>query len=91
MANLPLTPEQAQNTSLPDTVNSYPQGDSSYGVRNMVGNVWEWVAASPVQIRGGSYQSYPPTLNQSFESLVFSGQTIPADTKRPDIGFRCAR
>jgi len=25
-------------------VNSYPQGASSYGVLNMAGNVWEWVA-----------------------------------------------
>jgi formylglycine-generating enzyme required for sulfatase activity len=72
-------------------VDSFPQGESSYGVLNMVGNVWEWVAASPPQIRGGSYQFYPPVLNQTFESLVYAGQTVPAYTKRADIGFRCAR
>jgi serine/threonine protein kinase len=95
MANLPTTPEEAQtNAQLqarPATVESFPQGASSYGVLNMVGNVWEWVAARPVQIRGGSYQSFPPSENQSFESLVYAGQTVPADLKRADIGFRCAR
>jgi formylglycine-generating enzyme required for sulfatase activity len=94
MANLPLTPEEAQASlqpqAVPSSVDSFPQGTSSYGVLNMVGNVWEWVD-SPMQIRGGSYQSYPPSLNQSFEALVYAGQTIPADTKRPDLGFRCAR
>ena len=95
MARLPLTPEEAQANAEPQAtpaaVNSFPQGASSYGVLNMVGNVWEWVADSGGQIRGGSYQSYPPASNQTFESLVFAGQIIPADTKRADIGFRCAR
>lgn len=94
MARLPLTPEETEANSQPQAtpspVDSFPQGASSYGVLNMLGNVWEWVD-SPVQIRGGSYQSYPPSLNQSFESFVNAGQSVPADTKRADIGFRCAR
>jgi formylglycine-generating enzyme required for sulfatase activity len=56
----------------------------------MVGNVWEWVD-TPAQIRGGSYQSYPPQLKRSFESLVYAGDLIDRGTKRLDIGFRCAR
>lgn len=95
MARLPVTLDESQSSTLPPAapmaVDSFPQGASSYGVLNMVGNVWEWVADSQGQIRGGSYQSYPPASNQSFESLVFAGQIIPADSKRADIGFRCAR
>jgi serine/threonine protein kinase len=95
MARLPSTPEEAQATaqppSVPSVVDSFPQGASSYGAVNMVGNVWEWVAGSSAQIRGGSYQSYPPTTNQTFESLVYDGQIIPPETRRADVGFRCAR
>ncbi len=95
MARLPVTADEALASNQPQAgpapVDSYPQGASSYGAVNMVGNVWEWVAASPVQIRGGSYQSYPPAENGTFEALVFSGQTVPSATRRPDIGFRCAR
>jgi formylglycine-generating enzyme required for sulfatase activity len=57
----------------------------------MVGNVSEWVTGNPGQIRGGSYQSYPPAANQSFEALVYAGENIAANTRRADIGFRCAR
>jgi len=95
MARLPASADEWQTNSqpqvLPSAVDSFPQGASSYGVINMVGNVWEWVAGSPAEIRGGSYQSYPPQSNQTFESLVYAGQTVPPETKRVDIGFRCAR
>jgi eukaryotic-like serine/threonine-protein kinase len=94
MARLPLTPEESAANStpqaIPSNVDSFPQGASSYGALNMVGNVWEWVN-SPVQIRGGSYQVYPPQMNLSFESLLYAGQNVPANIRRPDIGFRCAR
>jgi serine/threonine-protein kinase len=95
MARLPITPEEAQASlqpqAGPNPVDSFPQGASSYGVLNMVGNVWEWVAGKPGQIRGGGYMSYPPATNQSFEALVYAGENVPANTRRPDIGFRCAR
>ncbi len=95
MARLPITPEEAQASLQPQAgpgpVDSFPQGASSYGALNMVGNVWEWVAANSGQIRGGSYQSYPPATNQSFEALVYAGENVPPNTRRLDIGFRCAR
>lgn len=95
MARLPVTPEEAQANALPQAqpapVDSFPQGQSSYGVLNMVGNVWEWLAGSGGQIRGGGFQTYPPATNQTFEKLVSESQTIPADTRRADVGFRCAR
>ena len=94
MARLPITPEEAQASQQPQAgptaVDSFPQGASSFGVLNMVGNVWEWVADPNGQIRGGSYQSYPPSANQTYESLIYTGQKIPTDSKRPDLGFRCA-
>jgi serine/threonine-protein kinase len=80
----------AQPQALPSPVDSYPQGVSSYGAFNMLGNVWEWVD-SPVEIRGGSYQSYPPQMKRTCESLVYAGDQVERGTKRPDIGFRCAR
>jgi serine/threonine-protein kinase len=95
MARLPLTLEETQANSqpqaAPSSVDSFPQGASSYGALNMVGNVWEWVAGLPAQIRGGSYQFYPPQFNETFESLVYAGQVVTGDTRRADIGFRCAR
>jgi len=94
MAHLPITLDEQQASqqpqAIPSAVDSFPQGASSFGVLNMVGNVWEWVADPSGQIRGGSYRSYPPSANQSYESLVYAGQKIPTDTKRPDLGFRCA-
>ena len=95
MARLPITPEEAQAaaqpSAVPAAVDSFPQGASSYGALNMVGNVWEWVADARGQIRGGSYQSYPPSTNQAFEALVYAGEQVPVNTRRADIGFRCAR
>ena len=93
-ARLPQNAEDnaanAQIGALPSPVDAFPQGASSYGALNMLGNVWEWVD-SPVEIRGGSYQSYPPQMNRSFESLVYAGDEVDPSTKRLDIGFRCAR
>ncbi len=95
LAQLPMTPEQAQASQQPQAgpvrVDSYPHGASSYGALNMVGNVWEWVAGSAGQIRGGSYQSYPPATSETFEALVYAGESVPPNTRRADIGFRCAR
>jgi serine/threonine-protein kinase len=94
MARLPATLDDktanAEPQALPSPVESFPQGASPVGALNMVGNVWEWVN-TPMQIRGGSYRSYPPDSNQSFAALVYAGEKVPADTKRPDLGFRCAR
>jgi len=93
-ARLPQSLEDSaansQPQALPSPVDAYPQGASSYGALNLVGNVWEWVD-SPVEIRGGSYRSYPPQMNRSFGSLVYAGTTLNRDTKRLDIGFRCAK
>ena len=41
-------------------VGSYPQGASSYGVLDMAGNVWEWVAD---WYDPGFYQDSPPRIS----------------------------
>ena len=95
----------------PDTgdtarVGSYPQGASPYGVMDMVGNVWEWVA----DWYDKSYYQVSPSRNpqgpSSGEKKVFRGGSwnsnigsaraasragTPPDGRYFDIGFRCAR
>ena len=43
----------------PDEVGSHPASDSPFGVADLAGNVWEWVASTSgneaVLIRGGSF------------------------------------
>lgn len=81
-------------------VDAYPSGDAPNGVRQLVGNVWEWVSSDfsvtddsgqplandmPMKgIRGGAYDTY-------FESQATShfrtGQTLLCRAR--NIGFRC--
>lgn len=62
---------------------SYPEGASPYGVRNMAGNVMEWVSEGVV--KGGGSNSYPSSvrpaarIEREREFRYFS------------LGFRCAQ
>jgi formylglycine-generating enzyme required for sulfatase activity len=47
----------ARFETTPEAVNSNPQGASPYGMMNMAGNVWEWVAD---WYDGAYYNSYDP-------------------------------
>lgn len=90
-------------TGLGDTaaVNEYDVSSTPYGVRQLVGNVWEWVdncfsdinfsgqklqLSQPMgEIRGGAFDTYFP----SQATCVYrSGQ--PTNCRRRNVGFRCA-
>jgi formylglycine-generating enzyme required for sulfatase activity/tRNA A-37 threonylcarbamoyl transferase component Bud32 len=84
----------------PAPVGSYPLGRTPEGVRDLVGNVWEWTgsayhpystntAADPALyvIRGGAHNSL-----QTVANAVFRGRSR-IDTERSNLaatGFRCA-
>ena len=87
-------------------VGSYPTGSSSYGVMDMAGNVWEWVA----DVYGPEYYANSPAENPTgpesgSEYVVrgggFSGNwTYLRNSARSfdlgfysgaDLGFRCAQ
>jgi formylglycine-generating enzyme required for sulfatase activity len=75
-------------------VGSFPQGASPYGVLDMIGNVWEWVA-NPVSakdakktayaVKGGGWTSSPESIKITTRHVA--GPTL----KNPTFGFRCAK
>jgi len=84
-------PCAGKNPGRPVPVGQYPAGASPYGVLDLGGNVWEWVAdkydEDPKRrvVRGGSCCSYfvgPRAPNRN----AWAPQHRDAD-----LGFRCAR
>jgi sulfatase modifying factor 1 len=79
-----------KNPGTPVPVGSYPTGASPYGVQDLGGNVWEWVADKydddPGRrvVRGGSCCSYfvgPRAANRN---------AWAPEHRDGDLGFRCA-
>ena len=78
------------NPGHPVAVGQYPSGASPYGVLDLGGNVWEWVADRYDQdrarrvVRGGSCCSYfvgPRAANRNAWDPAY---------RDADLGFRCA-
>jgi len=84
-------PCAGKNPGHPVAVGQYPTGASPYGVLDLGGNVWEWVAdkydEDPKRrvVRGGSCCSY-------FVGPRAANRNAWAPQHRDgDLGFRCAR
>ncbi|MBI4575502.1 MAG: SUMF1/EgtB/PvdO family nonheme iron enzyme [Planctomycetes bacterium] len=72
----------------PEAVGSRPAGASPCGALDMAGSVWEWVDGREGDsrvARGGSWQEVlEDALRSGYRNL------LPADTRREDLGLRCA-
>ena len=66
-------------------VDSYPDGDTPEGVRQLCGNVAEWVVgpSGDYETRGGSYR-----LPCEVWGLTYAFRRADAGFRGPDIGFR---
>lgn len=97
-----MPPSDSGNTMRPATdVTAYPEGESVFGVADMVGNIWQWTdeytdihTRSAIVKGGGYYRSvtsmwYFPRayeLNKYGKYLLMS----PSIDRSASVGFRCA-
>lgn len=71
----------------PDEVGSYPRSDSPFGVADLAGNVWEWVAddAGRLYAKGGSFYQAPNSAR------VENRNAVERTQRELRLGFRvCA-
>ena len=69
-------------------VERYPEGASPYGVLDLVGNAWEWVADEKDRLRmtvGASYERIGEIYGAGFLDL-----SRPPESSAKDLGFRIA-
>ena len=87
-------------------IGSYAQGVSPYGVHDMAGNVWEWVADLYAPQYGADMAGQAPAgpdsgeqrvtrgggmLNDAFYLRTTTRRRFAPNTPSSSIGFRCAR
>jgi len=93
-------PDKGRTLRGPDAVDAHPQGASSFGVLDLVGNVWQWTDEFIDEhtrggiLRGGSYYQpqgsiwyFPQAyrLDQHGKLLLMA----PGKDRAGTIGFRC--
>lgn len=92
--------DSSRNMRTPTDVTAYPSGESPYGIRDLIGNIWQWTDEYQDEhtraaiIRGGSYYQattsmwyFPQAykLNEHGKYLLMS----PGRDRSANIGFRC--
>jgi iron(II)-dependent oxidoreductase len=95
-------PDQERTMRGPDAVDSHPGGASSFGVEDLVGNVWQWTDEYKDEhtraaiLRGGSY--YQPQGSIWYFPQAYRddqhGKLLlmaPSYDRSATIGFRCVK
>jgi formylglycine-generating enzyme required for sulfatase activity len=93
-------PDKGRNLRSPDDVTAHPHGASTFGVEDLVGNVWQWTDeyldehTRSAVLRGGSYYQpqgsrwyFPQAyrLNEHGKLLLMA----PGKDRAGTVGFRC--
>jgi formylglycine-generating enzyme required for sulfatase activity len=93
-------PDEGRSMRGPDDVDAHPVGVSSFGVMDMVGNVWQWTDEYQDEhtrsaiVRGGSY--YHPQGSKWYFPQAYQNDEhgklllmAPSRDRSGAIGFRC--
>jgi gamma-glutamyl hercynylcysteine S-oxide synthase len=95
-------PDKGRSMRGPDDVSAHPKGASSFGVQDLIGNVWQWTDeftddhTRSAVLRGGSYYQpqnsmwyFPQAykLTQHGKLLVMA----PSMDRSAAVGFRCVQ
>ena len=93
-------PDEGRSMRGPDDVDAHPTGVSSYGVMDMVGNVWQWTDEYQDEhtrsaiLRGGSY--YRPQGSKWYFPQAYQNDQhgklllmAPSIDRSGAVGFRC--
>ena len=93
-------PDKSRELTAPDDVTAHPSGASSFGVMDLVGNVWQWTDeyqdehTRTAVLRGGSYYQpqgsiwYFPRAYRNTEHSKYL-LMAPAKDRAGTLGFRC--
>ena len=94
--------DQGREMRLPDQVDAHPAGVSPFGVKDLVGNVWQWTEEFEDEhtraaiLRGGSFYK-PQGSNWYFPQAYRNDQhgklllMAPSYDRAATVGFRCAQ